>query len=241
MRAVNRPLKLAPKAFDGIRVNVTVDVFFAPVVDLAVLVPEFRGVPINRKFVAVENGSPIHVAGNVSEDIGSRDRINDLGNNLAVPLNDANNRSLARRATATLAGASAADVGFIGLHNARQLRRLAVCHEFTDLMRHTPRRLIRDAKLALKLFSGHAVLAGAHQEDGKEPRLKARSGFVEDRASRGINLMPAPLAGIASTFFDGMKAIGLAALRASAALRILNLKHEVEARPVVRELCVELF
>jgi hypothetical protein len=37
-----------------------------------------------------------------------------------------------------------------------------------------------------------------------------------------------------------MKAVCLTAFGASAASRILNLKHEVEARPIVGKLCVEL-
>ena len=107
-------------------------------------------------------------------------------------------------------------------------------------MGHAPRRLVRDAKLALQLFSGHAVLAGTHQEDGKEPTLKAGSGFVKNGSRSRVNLMPTPLARIAATFFDGMKAVCLAAFGTSATSRKLNLKHEVEARPIVGELCVEL-
>jgi len=241
MRAIDRPLKLAPKAFDGVGVDIATDVFFAPVVDLAVLVTEFRGVAIDVELIRTEHRSAIYVAGNVGEDIGSRHPIYNFGNHLTVTLDNADNRSFASGPAPALAGTFPADVSLIRFHNAHELRWLAVYHEFADLMGHAPRRLVRDTKLALKLFSGHAILAARHEENGKEPTLEAGSRFVEDRASGRVNLMPAPLTRIAATFFDGMKAIGLAAFRAGATSRILNLKHEVEARPVVGELCVELF
>jgi hypothetical protein len=118
---------------------------------------------------------------------------------------------------------------------------LSDCSYSSNQFPESPSRLVGHSKLPLQLFSGHSVLAGRHEEDGEEPRLQARGGFVENGSRSRVNLMTTPLAGIAATIFDRMKAIGLAAFRASAASRILNLKHEVEARPVVGELCVELF
>ncbi len=58
MRPIDRPFELAPKAFDGVRVDIATDVFLTPVVDLAV--PDKR----RRKWRPITQAEQVHMCGN---------------------------------------------------------------------------------------------------------------------------------------------------------------------------------
>ena len=240
MRAIYRAFKLAPKPFDGVGVDFAAHVFFLPVVHLAMLVAPLRSVAIDRQFIRVERGGNVHVAGDVCKDVIGRHSVHHFGDDLAAPLYNADDRSFASGPASAFAGARAADVGFIRLDNACELWRFAVCHQLADLVIHPPRGLVGDAKLALQFLRSDTVLAGRHQEDGKEPRGKRRGRLVEDRASGRVNLLAAICARIAAPSGDVMPRAFLPAVFALATVGPAGFKHKIEAGLIVGELGLEL-
>lgn len=107
-------------------------------------------------------------------------------------------------------------------------------HQLPQLMAHTPRALVRDADLALKLFGGDAVAGAGHQVHRKEPMRQLGPRLVEDRVSGRIDVMAALLAGISATLRHRME------IRPNAAGRtgedraaVVDLHELCEARRVI--------
>ena len=240
MRPVHRAFQLRPEAVNGLRVDFAANIFLVAMIDFAMAVSPFRCVAINRQFIRV-NGRPVfHVASYVREHVGSGDGIDNLRNDVPATLDKADDRRLTSRTTTTLARPDAAVIRFVCLNDAGEFRGLAVCHELADFVIHAPRGLVGHSKLALQFLRGNAVLAGRHEENCKEPRLKFRAGFVKDRASGGIDLMPAPRTGIRAAFFNRVVAVFLLAFRALQTTRPASLEHEIQAGAFGRELRLKL-
>jgi len=76
----------------------------------------------------------------------------------------------------------AAHERLVGLY--RPLKRLVgrIAYEaFADALHEIPRRLLRDAKLPVKLHAGRALEASDHHVDSKEPLLVADPGTLHHR------------------------------------------------------------
>ena len=115
-----------------------------------------------------------------------------------------------------------------------------IAHQLANLMGHAPRGLVGDAKLPFQFLGRYTVPAGGHQEDGEEPRDKRRGGLVKYGASGRVKLVAAPRAGIRAPFLNRVKAILLPAFRALAAVWPAGVEHKIKARPLVRELGLEV-
>lgn len=240
MRAIHRPLQLAPESFNRVGVDIAAHVFVLAVVYCAVLVAPLRGVAVNRQFVGVERGGNIHIARDVPENVVCGHGVNDLRDYPAIAFHNPDYRSLSSGSAPALARPHAANISFVRFDDAHEFRRSAVAHEFADLVIHPPSRLVGDAELPLQFLCGHPVLARSHQENGEEPRLQTRAGLMEDRASGGIDVFATPSARIATTASDVMERGFLAALRASQPIRPPCSEHKIEAGLIVRELRLEL-
>lgn len=238
MRAVNRAFQLRPKAVNGVGVAATAHVLFAPVVHLLVFVTERADVVVSRVFVGMQGCTRFHGIADMADDVRGVHGSYNLRGDTAPAIYDANYGSLASRTPPALAGAFTANVGFIRLAFAKEFGRLFI-HQFADFMGHAPSRLIGHAKLPLQFLRRNPVPAGGHQEDGKEPRNEACSRFVEDGASRRINLETAPRTAVGTTFLNRIKAVFLTALRARSALRKTSLEQEIEASAVIRKIVLK--
>lgn len=235
MRPVNRTFQLRPKTVNGVCMAATTDELFSPVVHLLMLVTQRASEVVGRMLVSVQSGSRLNRGANVPNQIGSVHGWNDFGNNSTPAIGHANHSSLASRATAPLTRSATANVGFIRFAFAKEFGGFII-HQLANFMSHAPRRLIGHAKLPFQFLSRNPVPACGHQEDGKEPRNEARSRFVEDCASRGVKLIPAPGTAIRTAFLNRIKAILFPALRASAAIRPPSLEQEIKTGAVIGEL-----
>ena len=120
----------------------------------------------------------------------------------------------------------AADASFINLNVARQPAiPVHLGHVVTDQVRHTERRGIAHAQLALKLLSGHAVARGREEIDGIEPLGQGRMRVLKDGALHRVDMMPA-IAGVGRELRELPKSADFSALRAPK-VRAKSQVHEV--------------
>lgn len=118
------------------------------------------------------------------------------------------------------------EVGFVGFYRfARSAERAGRrgFHRFADAMRHEPGRLVGHAQHALKLFAGHALLAGVHQVVRQNPLVQGKVGTLENGSYRDRVLLAAMPAedqsGALSLTEKAALAIRAAAVRAYRAVR----------------------
>lgn len=128
---------------------------------------------------------------------------------------EAHNDSLARRATAALTGALAANVSLVNFNMAgKQGFDFALVHLFADFVADPPSGLVGDAQLALELLGGNAVTRGYKEVDRIEPRLQRRPRVLKDGAGGWIDVVATgragPSAAIAHAVERAFDAAGLA-------------------------------
>lgn len=111
-------------------------------------------------------------------------------------------------------------------------------HEEPDLTGHAPRALVGHAQPARQLHRGDAVLLRGKKEQRVEPQRQRRRALVEDRPRARREERPAG-ALVGPPAPDGVKGVGLPALRALGPLRAPQGEDVGEAGRVVGELRLE--
>jgi hypothetical protein len=101
---------------------------------------------------------------------------------------------------------SAAYIGFVNFANARELltKILIFLHSDANPMSHIPRGFISYRKLALKFFSGDALLVRADEVDRKKPLCQAHMRVVKDGANSYGELVIAVHAFVDVPLFSGL-------------------------------------
>lgn len=97
-----------------------------------------------------------------------------------------------------------------------------VRHVLTDQPGHTPRGLIRHAKLALQFLGTDAVPRRREQVDRVKPQLQRGARLFKRSADRGVQVVAAPLAGIGAL---GLDPIPVRRALAGRALEVLPEPH----------------
>jgi hypothetical protein len=222
--------------------NVAVNLFAFAVIDGLVIEPKrFEGT-VARKLIRHDRCAALGGFANVGHERACAHIRGCLGNNLSAASENANHRSLARRATSTFALANPADVSFIGFHRSAKplLRTHGDVHQLPDLMVDAPRGFIGHPGLPHQFHCRYTVAAGGHQEHGVEPRFEGRGGLVENRSGSGRNLVPAPSTGILASGCHGVKAAGFAAFLARSAVWKPLVEKVLQAVGIRLELHVEV-
>ena len=239
-RPMNRALQLRPEAVNGVGVGVAARVFLQVVADALVLVARLGGCVVAAQFIGAKRRSRFHFGRDGRhEGFGFHVRDN-LGVNVAAALDESEHGSFARRAASAFARPDSTKISLIRFDGARE-NRIRAAHEFADLVSHTPSGFVSHAELPFEFFGGDAVLGSGNQEHGEEPRQKRRGGFVKDGAFSRIKLKATPCASVGAAISDGVKAIFVSALFASAAVWVARLKDEFQAIAVGLKTSFEIF
>lgn len=235
--AVHRSLELRPEAVDGLRVDRALDELPRRVLHALVDVAHGLGLVVEPALVRRQHRAVRGEPGQERQDDCGPRLGQHLGADAPASLHDAEHGRLAVGPETALAVPLAADVGLVGLKNARE-EAVVLGHEEPDLTGHAPRALVGHAQLARQLHRGDAVLRRGEQEQRVEPQGQRRRALVEDgprarREERPTGALVGPPAP------DGMEGVGLPALRALGPLRAPQSEDVGEAGRVVGELGLE--
>ena len=240
IRPVKGPLKLRPKAVNGLCVDGSTDVLPDRVLDHLMDESHSLGSIVDAGFIRGQNGPRRGVVPQKRHDNGRPGMGDDLRFDLPATFHDPENGSLSLRADAALAAAMLpSDVGFIGFNHPAQ-RAAVFGHEKPNLAANAPSALVGDAKLSLNFLRRDPVLCRGKQKNGMEPGHERRRGLVKYRVRRGAKLMAAPGANVRFSAMDVVETILMGALVARRAPRMPIPVEELQTRLVVRELPTEV-
>ncbi len=209
---VDSPLKLTPKAFDGICVNHPIDVLLHAVIDGAMKIAHLEETAlVALPLVRVDGRLRFNVVADERKDGMNVAASECLRADTALTLNRSNNGRFI--VSAEVAGLLAADKRLIDFHGVLK-RGFGLFKQLANLAGHAPRCFVGDARLPLNLHSGNAVLRMSEKEDSEEPCFQGRLGLMKDRARKNMKLERAELASPALPACDTVKVGLLMAVRA---------------------------
>ena len=206
------------------------------VTDGAVLIASLAKVAVRHVFVGRDRRTFDHDIRDRDFQAIRRSVRHDLGEDLAMTLNDARDDSLVGVAVLARPGFhDAADHRFVSFDVARQ-GRVAV-HQtevLADFMAHAPSRFVVHGQLALQFLGRNAVPGRGKQVHGVEPFLQWNMGFLERRSHHRVNVV-ATLAGIGRHFRQLLELASLEAARAFVSLAEALFEQVLKAGVIVRE------
>ena len=235
--ATDRPLEHGPEPFQRVYVRVALRPLLAAVIDRGVLITKGAQHAIRTPLVGADARSLRHLP----RDFWNEGRAGSIGDDLcvqfAIPLKHSEHDGLAARATTTLSGLLAADVGFIGLDMSGQ-RRLGIDqpHVLSNQMSHAEGGWVAHAQLALQFLCGDTMSRGRKQVHCVEPLLQRRVRPIKHSSDHREDFKSAPRALIGGVTPDPMKLPVLTALRAVQSFAMAKLHEIVQAGIVIREL-----
>src|SRR5271157_93869 len=193
----NPALHQRPEPFDGLRMHVSAYVDMLCVPDAMMLIARLRKRVIDGILIGVDGGLGQHVFFDVRHDRGALDIRHRHGPNLPFALHYAKYRRLVRSIqSGTTLARVAPRTSYIGLV---YLDRIPAVESYIVLQHqlvpnqvgHAPRRLVGDAKFTFQLLRGDSASRACHQVHRIEPQVQGRRRLMEDRPSRGMNVMTA--------------------------------------------------
>lgn len=239
MAAIDRPLQLAPKAYNRIGMASPADIFLSAMVNDLVLITEFSHVIICRVFVGMNLGSWLNHGSYVIYGVHGLYNIDNLRRNPATTIRDPEHSSLTSDTPSSFSGSFPAHIGLISLAFTKELAG-AILRELTDFVSHPPCCLVGDAQLTLQLFGGYSIAAGGHKKHREKPRNKGSCGLVKYSSRTGVRLISAPRATIGATLHNWIATILLPALRASAAIGPTGLEREFKTGALIGEITLKI-
>ncbi len=214
IRPTNASLQLAPKSLNRVRVRHAPHILLELVLNHAVSVA-LRQLSVGSVFIRHNQRSGFDVLDNKRINRFGGRMGGNFGRDTPAALRQTNHWRLVLRAAPTLPLALTADIGFINLHDLRELPHGRGAQD-PHLLGNSPRRFIRYAKLTLKLFGRHPVLRVSEQVDGIKPRLERCVRFVKDRVCQRVQLVSAVLTGVAFAFLHAVERGALLTARTDA-------------------------
>lgn len=190
-------LNVRPERLDGVRMNITPNVFFRAVIDRAMEVAPLCESTERPGCVRGDKASFADKLFDMGQHAISAAVAHDATHNLAVALDHSEHHGLVVFAHSVFAadeGLVDFDHAIVGTATAKRRVAVYLPHVLPDQEAHAPRRLVGDAKLPLDLFSGHAVPRSAEQEHDVVPIMEGCAGLLEGRPGGRIDLIAAMLA-----------------------------------------------
>lgn len=236
-------LKMAPEAFNRIRVNLAPDVFPAVMADSAVLVAFLGQGDVGIHFIRAHHRTLGHVfldEGHESLLPGIR---YDAGNDVTAALHHAEDNGLIRFGVVELVDPGvvlglwlAAYISLVRLHMTRQAT-VAVdpAHILADLVTDAPGRLVGDAELALQLLGRDTMAGRGEQVHGKEPLLQRSPGALERGACHRVNVVSAPRTLEGRHLADLAELTVLPTFRAVYNFAVTQLHQVIQAGVIIRK------
>ncbi len=209
VRPANRPLQLAPMAFNRIRVCDAVNPNIFGVVDRAVLVAKASKLAIGAVFVRADIRAARHVPAHYRFNRLFQPVRDWASDHAPVALDHAKHNGLVLHrplASASRSAIAPADERLVNLDMPGQ-RPVAIRrrHELAKFMRHAPRRFVGATDLPLQFLRGNAVAGRSHEVHREKPVRELRTGLVKDGPGARVNVMAALLAGVSLPLPHGMK------------------------------------
>lgn len=205
--AANTALNQAPKALDGVGVNLSNYIDLGAMVDSPMVVS--GGLPvfgshgfdsvIPLQFVGIDGAGGQYVLPNIAKKSRPAHIRCSQGNHATAAFNHPDNGSLFLVATPRSADAILADaavVGFVDLNRRTLQLYVRFREQFPNLMEHAPCSFVSDAAFPLNLFRGNSAPSRTHQVHGIEPSLERGSGLFKDGPGKRVNLSTAMIAAI---------------------------------------------
>jgi len=192
----NTTLNQRPKALNAIGMNIPIHVDFGMVGNPFMFVSNLSHSIIGGELVSVESGITRDFLINEGNDSVPFNIGGNLSNYLATSLNSTDNLRLTLSTPTTLALAFATYVGLVNFYIAIKVLNI-LTKQCSDLMEHTPSRLIGNTSLSLDLLGRDTASSRSHTVDSLKPNSEGCSGFIEDSASSGIDLRPTVITAVA--------------------------------------------
>lgn len=233
-----------PEALDAVGVDVANDVNLRGMLDAPMVVapPHVREPVIAMQLIGIDGALRQDVLTSQREKCRARNVVDGQSLDAAAPLDDTKNRSLGFVAAHGPAGSVlplAAHVRFVHLDSAVKRSRV-VLKKLANLVEHPPSRLVGHTRLPLNLLRGDAAACRCHQVDSVEPSAERSAGLVKDRASRGMDVMAAAIAGIRAATRHAMMLRDAVALLAEHAIRVKVLTEPFKTSVIVGEHLIEV-
>lgn len=238
----------APETFDGIGVDVPRHINLLAVVDAVMNVSTFRNVRdavIAQQFVRKHRALGEDMLANNGEQRRSCGPVSSERSDFAATLHHSDNHNLVFPSITASNAASSANVSFVNLYSLAALSAnrfcLIFCQHGANLLEHPPRGFIGHTRLTLNLFRRDAATSGRHQIHRIEPRSQRSRGFVEDRASRRVNVVTAIVTAIRWATDHAMMLSHALAILALDAVRVEMVLEPFKTGCVIWELGLEGF
>ena len=246
INATNPVFGQAPEAFNGVGVCVTRDIDLRRMMDALVLVAEPLQWIVGDPFIGKDRAFRHGALDNVRYKRIAASVRDNFGHDAALTLYHAEDGSFADSARTLVELLvfmfvlfETAKMAFIRFDFAGQLRTVIFVQHRADLLEHTPRALVGDANLPLKLLCADSALSRSHQENGMKPEFERRSRILKDCAAHWVLMMTTELTNIRRALGSAMMLRDLLALRAKDTVWIEPILKPFETSRVVWELTVK--
>jgi len=197
-RSNDSALQQRERGFDGVGMNVAVNIMTAAVIDSFVALASDAGF-LHRKRVGavIVRDHDLYISAHVLADVlRQRARLGIFGvkeSQITVSLSKADHDLFVPSPSAPNTALLAADIGFVHFDSTVKHGLFYFLHRSTDAMTEIPRRLVGAFVLApdcaFELMGTHAFLCFAKQQHSEKPLLQWQMGIVEDRASHDGELV----------------------------------------------------
>ena len=186
----NTALDLAPKAFDGVGMDITGNINSRGMLNAGMVISNPAKSVVGPIFVRVDNRTVFHRFLDHG-DKGSGFRIlHCFGLDSTFALNYPDNGGFPLSTASTLTGTTATEVRFIDFNFTGKLV-VAFVKSLTDQFAHSPSRLVRHSGFPFNLLGRYSAPSLGHEVDGIEPKGKASGRLMKDRIGGGMNVMAA--------------------------------------------------
>lgn len=245
--AADSTLHKAPKALNGVGVDVALNVDASGMIDSAMDISVgFVETPIGRQFVGVDSGSwhDEFLCESLQAFLGYV--VGDEGANALATAALYHSDYWAMELicavrTSRMPTALSAHVGFIHLHRRALQLHVALRKKAANLPEHAPCSFVGDASLALNLFCGDAATSRAHEIHRVEPSLERSSALLEDGPGERVDVVSAVIASVGGAARDAIVlAVNAALLALGNAVRPAFLFDVLKAGVIVRKLGVKI-
>lgn len=245
VNTVNPAFYETPKAFDSVGVNITDSINPFAVVNRFVGVSVVRERPIGVVIVRKNASFGSNVVRNEWNQVLTFGVLNLADSDAATTLNSARNNSLiARRWTLAIRripiARLAANISFVNFDFAGKRIAVRFIQHATDLLAHTPRGFVGDARLPFDLFGRNSATSGRHNKDRVKPRSQGRAGFVINSVRTRINVFAARIASVCTPVRNSVVGGYLAAFSAIDAVGVKVILEPLQARTVSREFTLKI-
>jgi len=171
VNTINTTFDCTPKRLNGIDVGNTTNILFSSMLDNFVGIAQLTNMIVAGKLISEDSRIASYILPNHRQKCSGFNIWYNLNNCLPLTLSQPHYSCLTRSSTPTFARTFTTDICLINFDLAIKWINV-FAHKFTDLLEHTPSRLIGYSKRSLQLLGRYTCFGRRHQKYGMEPRAK---------------------------------------------------------------------